>query len=109
MASQTPTHGIRLTHLERELLIAKHAGAKCNEAQEMWLGLEICLRYSFPEGSAVKENPPANAGDAGSIPESGRSPGEGYGNPLQYSCLGSPLDRGATAHGITKSLMRLSN
>ena len=55
MASQTPTHGIRLTHLEREPLIAKHAGAKCNEAQEMWLGLEICLRYSFPEGSAVKE------------------------------------------------------
>ena len=75
----------------------------------MWLGLEICPRYSFAEGSAVKENPPANAGDAGSIPESGRSPGDGYGNPLQYSRLGSPMDRGATAHGITKSLTRLSN
>ena len=41
------------------------------------------------------KNPPANAGDVGSIPESGRSPGEGNGNPLQYSCLGNPRDRGA--------------
>ena len=46
----------------------------------------------------VEKNPPANAGDpgdAGSIPGSGRSPGEGNGNPLQYSCLDSPMDRGA--------------
>ena len=44
--------------------------------------------------------------DAGSIPGSGRSPGEGHGNPLQYSCLENPMDRGAcwaTAHGVTKS------
>ena len=44
----------------------------------------------------------ANAGDMGSIPGSGRSPGEGNGNPLQYSCLGNPTDRGAwpaTVHG----------
>ena len=44
------------------------------------------------------KNPPANAGDAGdtgSIPESGRYPGEGNGNPPQYSCLGNPMDRGA--------------
>ena len=40
-------------------------------------------------------NPPANAADAGSIPGSGRSPGEGNGNSLQYSCLGDPMDRGA--------------
>ena len=38
--------------------------------------------------------PPANAGDAGSVPESGRYPGEGNGNPLQYSCLGNCMDRG---------------
>ena len=50
--------------------------------------------YGFPGGSMVK-NPPANAGDAGSIPGSGRAPGEGNGNPLQYSCLGNPKDRGA--------------
>ena len=41
------------------------------------------------------KNPPANAGDAGSIPGLGRSPGEGNGNPLQYSCLGNPMDTGA--------------
>ena len=41
------------------------------------------------------KNLPANAGDVGSIPESERSPGEENGNPLQYSCLGNPMDRGA--------------
>ena len=41
------------------------------------------------------KNPPASAGDDGSIPGSGRSLGEGNGNPLQYSCLGNPVDRGA--------------
>ena len=59
----------------------------------------------FPGGSVV-ENLPANAGDAGSIFGSGRSPGEGNGNPLQESCLGSPMDRGAwraRVHGVTKS------
>ena len=48
----------------------------------------------FPDGSVVK-NPPANAGDAGLIPALGRSPGEGHGSPLQYSCLENPMDRGA--------------
>ena len=53
-----------------------------------------------------------NAGDPGSIPELGRSPGEGNGNPLQYSCLENPMDRGAwwaTVHRVTKSRTRLSN
>ena len=62
-------------------------------------------RY-FPSGSAVK-NLPANSGHAGSIPESGRSPGEGNGNPLQDSCLGNPVGRGAwwvTVHGVAKEL-----
>ena len=48
----------------------------------------------FPGGSVVK-NLPANARDAGSILESGRSPGGGHGNPCQYSCLKNPMDRGA--------------
>ena len=57
---------------------------------------------AFPGGSAVK-NPPANAGDAGSIPGLGTSPGEGNGNPLQYSCLENSMNRGAwQAHGVTK-------
>ena len=46
-------------------------------------------------GGSVVKNPSANAGDAVLIPESGRSPGEGNGNPFQYSCLGNPADRGA--------------
>ena len=46
-------------------------------------------------GSSVVKNPPANAGDAGLIPGSGRSPGEENGNPLQYSCLGNSMDRGS--------------
>jgi len=47
-----------------------------------------------------------NAGDPGSMPESGRSPGEGIGNPLQYSCMENPMDRAAwpaTVHGVAKS------
>ena len=48
---------------------------------------------SFPDDSSVK-NPPANAGDAGSIPGWGISLGEGNGNTLQYSCLANPMDRG---------------
>ena len=53
-----------------------------------------------------------NAGDLGSIPGLGRPPGEGNGNPLQYSCLESPMDRGAwqaTVHGVAKSQTVLSN
>ena len=61
----------------------------------------------FPGGSMVK-NSPANSGDAGDtglIPKSGRSPGEGNGNQLQYSSLGNPMGRGAwrvAVHGIAK-------
>ena len=57
---------------------------------------------SFPGGSVVSA---CQAGDVGSIPGLGRSPGEGNGNLLQYSCLGNPIDRGtqwATVHGVTK-------
>ena len=59
------------------------------------------------------KNPPANAGDikdVGSIPGSGRSPGGGYGNPLQYSCLENPMDRGAwrtAVHRAAKNQARL--
>ena len=53
------------------------------------------------------KNPPASAGDMGLIPGLERSPGEGNGDPVQYACLGNPLDRGAwcaTVHGVTKEL-----
>ena len=66
----------------------------------------------FPGGSVVK-NPPANAGDMGSSPGLGRSPGEGNGDPLQYSCLrGNLMDRGAwraTVHGVAMSQTWLSD
>ena len=73
------------------------------------LGCYLYSRYGhigFPRGSVVK-NPPINAEDTGSIPGLGRSPGEGNGNPLQYSCLENPMNRGAwwaTVHGVAKEL-----
>ena len=63
----------------------------------------------FSGGSVVK-NSPSNAGASGdvwSIPGSGRSPGEGPGNPLQYSCLKNPMDRGGWQHGVAQSLAQL--
>ena len=62
----------------------------------------------FPGGSVVK-NPLVNAGDLGSIPRSGRSPEEGNGNPLQYSCLGNPMDRKAWRAKVQKSQTQLSD
>ena len=59
----------------------------------------------FPGGSDRKASA-YNVGDPGSIPGLGRSPGEGNGNPLQYSCLENPMDRGGwkvTVHGVAKS------
>ena len=71
------------------------------------------MESGFPGGSVVK-NLPAEAGesrDSSSIPRSGRSPGEGNGNPLLYSCLENPMYREAwwaTVHGVAKSQTRLS-
>ena len=65
----------------------------------------------FPGGSDGEESA-CNAGDPGSILGSGRSPGVGNGNPIQYSCLENPMDRGAwqaTGHGVAKNWTRLSN
>ena len=65
----------------------------------------------FPGGSEVKASA-SHVGDLGLIPGSGRSPGEGNGNPLQYSCLENPMDGGvwwATVHGVAKSRKRLSD
>ena len=65
----------------------------------------------FPGGSGGKESA-CNEGDPGSIPGSGRSPGEGNGYPLQYSCLENPMDRGAlraAVYGVPNSQTQLSN
>ena len=70
---------------------------------------EFGLQHEFWEdavhGGLVVKNLSASAGDAGSIPGLGRTPGEGEGYPLQYSCVENPMDRGAwnvTLHGVTK-------
>ena len=74
--------------------------------QKIWTQLK-----DFPGGSDGKASA-YSAGDLGLIPGSGRSPGEGNGNPLQYSCLENPMDGGAwlaTVHGVAKSQTRLND
>ena len=64
------------------------------------------MNQPTPLAQAGKNLPAEITGDPGSIPEWGKSSGEGNGNPLQYSCLGNPMDRGAwwvTVRGVTKS------
>ena len=71
---------------------ARHCTEVSQDQHLIWL-LPL-PRMGFPGGSEVKASA-CIAGDLGSIPGSGRSPGEGNGNPLQYSCLENPMDRGA--------------
>ena len=71
----------------------------------------IAYLSDFPRGPVVK-NPPANAGDMGSIPTSGRAPVEENGSPLQYPCLENSMDREAwqaSVHGVAKSRTQLSD
>ena len=72
---------------------------------------QVPSNMGFPDSSVSKESA-CNAGDLGSIPELGRSPGEGNGNPLQYSCLENPMDGGdwqATVHEVEKSQTQQSD
>ena len=88
-----------------------------SKLKTMYAVSKLCLfslsanGMGFPGGATGKETA-CNAGDTGSVPESGRSPGGGCGNPLQYSCLENLVDRGAwqaTVHEIAKSWTWLSN
>ena len=75
------------------------------------LSVNISDEVGLSGGSDGKESA-CNAGDLGSVPGLERSPGEGNGNPLQYSCLENLMDRGAqwaTVHGVSKSPIRLSD
>ena len=77
--------------------------------QFRWVTVLVCL--DFPGGSDGKASV-YNVGDPGSIPGLGRSPGEGNGNPLQYSCLENSMEGGAlwaTVHGVTKSRTQLGD
>ena len=97
-----------LMYLSDNILLNNTTNNIFNYVSMYYILLYACvfLYTGFPGGSAV-ENLPANSGDAGSIPGSGRSPGERNGKLLQYSCLGNPMDRGAwqaIIHGVTKEL-----
>ena len=103
----------------RRLVKSRIASITMNEVPAMKKRKNRCYEFKSKEkmwapegflGRSVVNNPPANAGDTGSIPGSGRYPGGGNDNPLQYSCLGNPMDRGAwwaTAHEVAKSQTRL--
>ena len=80
-------------------------GAKTLLTIRVDVGACVELALGFPSEASA-----CNVGDLGSIPELGRSPGEGNGNPFQYSCLENPMDRGAwqaTIHGVAKSRTQL--
>ena len=75
------------------------------------MDMHISCFTHFPCSSVGKASA-SNVGDLDSIPGSGSSPGKGNGNPLQYSCLGNPMDRGtwqATVHGVAKCRTQLSD
>ena len=83
----------------------------CLSNSQVFTGCGPGNHTDFPGGSVAK-NLPANAGAAEDSGSSGRSPGGGNGNTLEYSCLRNPTDRGAwqaTVHGVAKSRTRLSN
>ena len=113
-----PNPGIKLTSLASLALAGgffyvKYVFSFLSDIQslpkEFLLLSHVCS--GFPGGSEGKASA-CNVGDLGSIPGSGRSPGEGNGNPLQYSCLENPMDGGAwwaTVHGVAKSRTRLSD
>ena len=98
--------------MTRRLTVRQRDASGGRVGSQGQLGGDKCLKWAglgrgglrTGDGSVIK-NPPANAGDVASIPGWGRSPGEGNGNPLQYSCLGDPTDRGTwwvTVHGVTQ-------
>ena len=93
-----------LTVQSKSNTISKGAANSNNTKTKQFQRIRVAL---------VVKNLPANTGDirdAGSIPKSGRSPGGGHGNPLQYSCLENHTDRGAwraTVHGVAKNQTRL--
>ena len=93
-------------------MTAKNVSRKCHMSSERQVRPELrttALSIWASQVVLVLKNPPANAGDLGSIPGWGRPPGIGNGIPLQYSCLENPMDRGswwATVHRTTKSELK---
>ena len=112
VACGVTAHHVHLNYmLPLNLVPLTQKGACC----KLWRTLESTVQYPGKpwclsgKGSACRCT---SARDMGSIPGLGRSSGEGNGNPLQYSCLGNPMDRGAwwaTVHGVAKIWTQLSN
>ena len=114
--------GVNFYPLKDHLLVYNHLQKKKNNWQYMLRLIYIYIHILYVKAEAIDANAgllrqhsgkesACNARDPGSIPGSGRSPGEGDGNPLQFSCLGNPMDRGAwwaTVCGVVKSRTRLS-
>ena len=97
-------------HIVIEILNFLHSVSPPSLKTSNWIGASREGRH-FPGSSAAKASA-CNTGDLGSIPGLGRSPGEGNGNPLQYSCLENPMDGGAwwaKVHRVTKSRTQLSD
>ena len=107
-----PLLGAQVQSLVGELRSCKPGGQK-TETERETTALQTRHYYAhfdFPGGSDGQASA-YNVGDLRSIPGSGRSPGGGHSNPLQYSCLENPMDRGvrwATVHGVAKSQTRLT-
>ena len=106
-----------MNHFQRTSTVKGHLSHPCRcypdliRAPHSWRKIESYTKKGFPGGSDGKESA-CNAGDPGLMHGSGRSPGEGNGNPLQNSCLENSMDRGAwlaTVHGFSKSRTRLSD
>ena len=104
-----------MNHFQRISTVKGHLSHPCRcypdliRAPHSWRKIESYTKKGFPGGSDGKESA-CNAGDPGSMHGSGRSPGEGNGNPLQNSCVENSMDRGAwlaTVHGFSKSRTRL--
>ena len=104
--SPSPTESKRLFYTSVSLLLSRLQGYRYHLSKFHIYALVYCIRGSDGKASVY------NAGDPGSIPGSRRSPGEGNGNPLQYSCLENPMNGRAwlaTVHGVAKSQTRLSD
>ena len=100
----TGFEGIQTFSLQQQQKTLKDFNQKSDTIKLYFSKASLTVTLSFSGGSIQKKKkiPPANAGDTRLIPGSGRPPGEGNGNPLQYSCLGNPMDRGATVYGVAK-------
>ena len=109
--SSQPRDGTRVSRIAGRFFTSWATREAPLTTEERLITIILGKRLGFPSGSVVK-NPPANAGDVGLISRLQRSPGEENGNPLLYSCLGNPIDRGAwqaTIHRVSKSQTWLSN